>query len=264
VSIKKTGYRRAKKHFPSKTVGMQGKNSIPLTEKTYKALKKQIVDLRLRPGEVLLVQALAKEFGISRTPVREALVRLEREGFVEEGEGKKFRVSELTLSNVMEIMEIRELLEGHAVRKTAVDHTDAEITALRRCNRNMENALEAADADAFFENDLGFHAVIIRSCDNRTLNELMVRFNERIQRIRYLVLFSRNRLVETIDEHARILAGIEAKDPDAASAAMTAHIRKVKSSVELLVRESSAGIYGGNIVAAGFISPIHGPDDSDA
>jgi len=220
---------------------MTESSALPLTLKAYYQLKRRIIDLRFRPGEILMVQSLANEQGISRTPVREALVRLQQEGFVEEAEGKKFKVSEITLKSILELHEIRELMEGHAVKRVAKNRTRAQVDELRELTKRMEQALGVRDPDLFFEADLEFHAKLIRFCGNRALQDLAVQLTEKIQRVRFLTLYVHRRLEETIDEHSKILDGIEAQDPRSAQKALSAHLQNVKKGVEKLFAERGLG-----------------------
>lgn len=220
---------------------MTESSALPLTLKAYHQLKRRIIDLRFRPGEILMVQSLAKELGISRTPVREALVRLQQEGFVEEAEGKKFKVSEITLKSILELHEIRELMEGHAVKRVAKNRTRAQVDELRELTKRMEQALGVRDPDLFFEADLEFHAKLIRFCGNRALQDLAVQLTEKIQRVRFLTLYVHRRLEETIDEHSKILDGIEAQDPRSAQKALNTHLQNVKKGVEKLFAERGLG-----------------------
>ena len=215
---------------------MASQNEVPLTLKTYQRLKQRIMTLQFRPGEILMVQSLSKELGISRTPVREALVRLRQEGFVEEAEGKKFRVLELSIKSVLELHELRELIEGHAVKQVALSRTEGQIAELRDLTRRMEQALESGEPDKFFEADLGFHSTIIRFCGNRALEELAMQLNEKIQRIRFLTLYVHRRLEVTIDEHGKILENIMKKDASGAKKALDTHLRNVKKGVERLYK----------------------------
>jgi DNA-binding GntR family transcriptional regulator len=220
---------------------MTESRALPLTFKAYHQLKRHIGDLRFRPGEILMVQSLAKELGISRTPVREALVRLQQEGFVEEAEGKKFKVSEITLKSILELHEIRELMEGHSVKQVAAQKTGSQIDELRTLAKRMEQALGVQDPDRFFEADLEFHAKIILFCGNHALQQLSVQLTEKIQRVRFLTLYVHRRLEEKIDEHNKILEGIVAQGPRGAHKALNLHLRKVKKGVEHLFKECSLG-----------------------
>ena len=97
-----------------------------------------------------MIQVMAKELGISRTPVREAIVRLEREGFVEAAEGKKFKVSALTMKGVLEIHELRKLMELHAVKHVADIATKKQVSELKKTISRMQHALKNQSHDDFF------------------------------------------------------------------------------------------------------------------
>ena len=192
------------------------------------------MDLQLRPGEILMVQSLAKELGLSRTPVREALVRLAQEGLVVETEGKKFKVAELTLVNAMEIHEIRQVMEKHAARKVALNRTDAQLNSLKTLAGRIEAALSRNDYHGFYANDLEFHDRILRFSGNQTLVDMMSGLGEKIQRLRHLTSFAAWRLEETIQEHADILAAIEAQSPVDAEMAMEAHLGRVGQTTKMV------------------------------
>lgn len=239
---------------------MTQKTHMPLTLKAYLTLKKWIVDLKLRPGEILVVQPLAKQLGLSRTPVREALVRLQQEGLVTEAEGKKFRVAEITLEGVLEICEIRQLMEGHAIRIVARRRSAEQLAELRRLAGDMESALATKDHHRFFEGDLEFHARLISYCGNQTLEELMSHLVEKIQRIRYLALYVGNRLEETIVEHNRIVDAVERQDPEAACRAVELHLTEVKQGLEAIFADRRMNLFGKAYLAnkVGWSPPIRG------
>ena len=223
---------------------MDNKPTVPLTIIAYNTLKKRIMDMRIRPGELLVVQPLAKNLGLSRTPVREALVRLKQEGFVEEAEGKKFRVSAITKKNVMEISEVRELMECHAVQVAAQKRTRAQLLELKKLLKRMENNFFAKDFDEFFENDLQFHSLIIHYSGNEILQEMTHQLMEKIQRIRYLTLYIDGRLDETLAEHANVVEYITRKDAEGAKRALSIHLQKVKTGVERLFSDNRINFLG--------------------
>ena len=224
---------------------MHGESSVSLTKKAYEILKERIMRLQLRPGELLMVQPLSKELGFSRTPVREALIRLERDGFVEEAEGKKFRVSELTLTDIMEIHEIREMIELHAVRTVAEKRNQAWLDTPAGYTGSMKASAAAGDHMSFFQADMAFHRQIIIYCGNRTLENLVAQLNAKIQRIRHLTTLVYHRLEDTLDEHDAILASIEKHDPDAAARAMKHHLDQVKNGVAKLFADGTIDFFGG-------------------
>lgn len=227
---------------------MNKKKDIPLTLQAYNILKQRIMDLNLRPGEIIMIQTLAKELGISRTPVREAVVRLEREGFVEAAEGKKFRVSALTIKNVLEIHEIRKLMEVHAARSVAISADRRQIDDLNKIIARMKTALADKSHDRFFEYDLAFHEKIISYHGNETLMLLMNQVNDKIQRIRYLTIYIDQRLEETIEEHQAVVDAIKSHDPDLAAQTLEFHLRKVKDGLAYLFDKKHPQLLGGFLI----------------
>lgn len=207
---------------------MNKKKEIPLTIQAYNILKKRIMDLNLRPGEIIMVQTLAKELGISRTPVREAVVRLEKEGFVEAAEGKKFRVSTLSLKDVLEIHELRKLMEVHAAKNVAKSANNKQIKELESTIAKMGKALADKSHDRFFEYDLAFHKKIISYHGNDTLILFMNQINDKIQRIRYLAVYVDQRLEKTIEEHQAVIDAIKNRDPDRVAETLEFHLEKIE------------------------------------
>lgn len=224
---------------------MKPNSTLSLTMQAYNNLKEKIMRLQLRPGELLLVQPLAKELGISRTPVREAMIRLEREGFVEEAEGKKFKVTEITLKSILEIHEIRELIELHTAAKAAVHRSQNQMNRLKDLAADMEQSLNKSDHVAFFQTDMDFHSQIIHIGNNKTLESLMHQLNEKIQRIRHLTTYVHRRIEDTVGEHAAILSAIDAQNPDAARKTMKNHLDNVKQGVIHLFQNGAMNYFGG-------------------
>jgi DNA-binding GntR family transcriptional regulator len=224
---------------------MKRNTSIALTKQAYQTLKDRIMRLQLRPGELLMVQPLAKDMGLSRTPVREALIRLERDGFVEEAEGKKFKVSELSLTDIIEIHEIRELIELHTARSAAGSCSKEHLAELSAFTELMKDAVAANDHIAFFQQDMAFHARLVNYCGNRTLETLVFQLNEKIQRIRHLTTFVYHRLEDTIGEHEAIVNSIEKGDSEGAAQAMKYHLDQVRNGVIKLFEDGTINFFGG-------------------
>ncbi len=224
---------------------MKHDTSLSYTKQAYEILKERIMRLQLRPGELLMVQPLSREMGFSRTPVREALIRLESDGFVEEADGKKFRVSDLTLQDILEIHEIREMIELHAVRSVAENRTAKWIDTLSGYTASMAVSAEARDHVAFFQMDMAFHGQLITYCNNKTLEGFVSQLNEKIQRIRHLTTLVYHRLEDTLEEHDAILLSVKNGDPDAAARAMKYHLDQVKDGVVKLFEDGTINFFGG-------------------
>ena len=206
-------------------------NDESATGDTYSTLKSRIVHLQFRPGEVLMVQRLASELGVSRTPVREALVRLTEEDLVQPTDGRKFQVAPLSMQSVDELFEVREALEPLSAMGAA-EHRKADgIERLKEIIRAMEDDLKEGRLDSFFENDWSFHDTIGEIHGNRTLIALLYRRRGRIQRIRQLTQNLNHRMDDTIGEHEAILKAVEAGRPDQAGKALLDHLEKTHAQL---------------------------------
>lgn len=197
--------------------------NVPLTVNAYNTIKQQIIDLHLKPGEIILAQNLAKSLGISRTPVREALVRLAQEGLVEPADGRKFKITEITLESVMELYEIREALEVTAIWGVTKRATKEIRSTLKKLLDDMKAALEGRDYDTFFNLDLEFHSYIVEQHGNKTMMKMLDLIHDRVQRVRYLTINIEGRVSHTVDEHTLIYNAVVKGDSSAAVDAIRNH-----------------------------------------
>jgi DNA-binding GntR family transcriptional regulator len=137
-----------------------------LREEVYERLRSLLNRGRLRPGKYLDLNALARQIGISRTPLRDALLRLECEGFVEIHGRRGVRVAPLTLDRIRHIYEILAALESTALRDVADRITRATVARMKELNREMVRALDASDFARFYDANLAFHDVYLGLSDN--------------------------------------------------------------------------------------------------
>jgi DNA-binding GntR family transcriptional regulator len=142
-----------------------------IADKVYGLLRKEIASGAFRPGERIREKALAARLGISRTPIREALLRLEVEGVVVCTSRRSYNVRILTVEDVRQIYETLGILEGAAVRAVAPRLTEVDLRELRRVNRLMSEAAASADLQAFGELNRRFHDVFLRKLENRVLRD---------------------------------------------------------------------------------------------
>lgn len=203
----------------------------PATAQAYTRLKRMVIDLHLRPGEVLMVQSLAAELELSRTPVREALVRLMHDGLVEEAPGRRFRVTDITMNGVVNIYEVRERLEGLAVERFAGNCNDSNLKELEEIIASMRKSLELGNYDDFMASDLRFHEVVIEHSGNDVLIGLLRQLVDRVQRIRYMTIGISHRMEDSLTEHSEVLNRIRAGDADGARTALLAHLRNVRKAI---------------------------------
>src|SRR2546427_8531312 len=143
-----------------------------LTNQVYKAIKEQIGSRDFRPGERIYEQVLAQRMSVSRTPIREALLKLERDGLVICNSRRSYNVRRLTASDVKEIYQILGILEGSVAALVAGQITPDDVELLRRYNACMEAVSNKSDFPAFGAWNRKFHNVFLSKFGNRTLCEL--------------------------------------------------------------------------------------------
>lgn len=215
---------------------LQGRHSRAqeLTER----LRQAIHDGRLRPGERLVEDAVAAAAGISRTPVREALRRLEAEGLVEDA-GRGMIVAEPSSQELAELCAVREVLEGMAARLAAEARSPTEAALLEQLEGEARAAVEAGDLDALVSANRRFHETLWRAARNRYLARQLAALRGAIDRLQPTTLRLERRRREALQEHERLLRAVLERDPDAAEAHARTHFRN--GEVLRLALELEAG-----------------------
>ncbi len=199
----------------------------------YRALRQRILDNAYPPGYQALEQTLADELGLSRTPVREALIRLQKEGLVDVVPRHGMRVLPVSPTDMKEIYEILSALESTAAELLAKRQpSDAELAPLERASRDMSRALRADDLEAWADADERFHRQLIELAGNRLLVQTVLNFWDRAQRVRRLTLRLRPKPVNSTKEHLALVERIRAGDPRGAHEVNRAH--RERASRELL------------------------------
>ena len=202
-------------------------------EGAYAALRQRILDNVYPPGHRALEGDLADDLGISRTPVREALIRLANEGLVEVVPRHGMRVLPLSPVDMKEIYVVLTALEGTAAEALALRRpTDAELAPLVEATREMKRALKADDLDAWARADERFHQRLVELAGNRTLVDAVARLGDRVHRARMFTLRLRPKPVSSTQEHLAMLERIRAGD--AAGAVEVNRKHRERASRELL------------------------------
>ncbi len=207
------------------------KPKLPVTTEVYNIIKEQIVALQLMPGQLLMVQQLSKDNGISRTPVREALIRLKDEGLVAETTGNKFRVSEITWKFIEDLYSARIAVEKVSIAFAAQNATKTQIKMLEKNQSQMEKCVEKSDYSGYFEADMQFHNDLLKILDNNIITNWMERLTDQQQRVRYLTMGISSRIHNSLEEHRRMLDAIKAGDADAALEEMEKHLMRAKNDM---------------------------------
>lgn len=208
-------------------------SGLTLTDRVYVTIKEAILDLRCKPGSPMVEDELARQLGTSKTPVRDALLALERDGLVTKVPYKGTYVSEVSTADATEIFELRAVLEGLAARLATRALSPRELDQAERLLDAADEALARGDGETASRYGAQFHGLIHARADNRRLKPILDKLEEQLRRLRQLSARVQGRLEKSSREHRQILAALRTGDPLRAEAAMRAHLDSVVSDFEL-------------------------------
>lgn len=202
----------------------------------YEALKKRIINNSLKPGNPLNERVLSEELRISKTPIREAFQQLEQEGFVENIPHKGSFVSKISVQDIREIFEVREILECAAARGSALKGEPDKLETMKRRLRSIEKLNEKTPLSLLKAGDQ-IHNYLFESFQNNRLTETYRRLQDHIDRLRvhFVNQFDLNRLEQSFKEHEEILNALITKDPIAAGNAVRIHLRNAQDYIKQLI-----------------------------
>jgi len=203
-----------------------------LDHKVYLILKNMIIDRKLLPGEKIRQEKLAQELGISRTPLVAALKFLEHEKLVESKPRRGFYVRLFKKQEMVSIFELREVLEGLAARRAAMQVTDAEIDRLQTFFHAFRSQDDISDYRSYSKEDRGFHNFVIQVGAKEFLRSILETYN--IISFSYQVVSSEGlvRLPnETLKEHLAVIGAISDRDPEAAETLMRQHFQRTTAAL---------------------------------
>jgi DNA-binding GntR family transcriptional regulator len=221
------------------TAGLErlGGERATLAAQALDGLRSAVVDGRLAPGERYSVGALAERLGVSRTPVREALLVLEREGLVRFERNKGVRIIAPSAADLEEVFALRLLLEVPATRRACARLAGADLDALDAALDAMAGAADAGDELGFMAQDQRFHALLLAAAGSPRLVAVVGRLRDHV-RLLGASTAGRSRDLRAIHaEHVAIRDALRARDADGAAAAMRAHLR---ATGELLAAQEGA------------------------
>ena len=200
-----------------------------LRDQVAQALRAALTAGELRPGVVYSAPALAADFGVSATPVREAMLDLAREGLVEAVRNKGFRITELTERDLDDYTEIRALIEVPTVGRVTRTATAEQLERLRPLARAIVDAAKAHDLIAYLEADRRFHLDLLALAGNARLVETVGELRNRSRLYGLTRLDLAGKLVSSAEEHLELLDLMIAGDADAAEEYMARHLGHVRS-----------------------------------
>ncbi len=212
-----------------------------LRERVYEILKKTIIFQEIPPGNKIDEESLARTLGVSRTPIRESLCRLENEGIVKIIPRRGAFVVKHSKERIIEILLVREVLEGFAAR-LAVDHMDERtIEEMKSLFKGFSESNIRDRSKDYAQADLEFHTRIVKKSKNDFLISLMNILNDHIQMLRLRTVAIKGRAERSLSEHVRIIEALEKGNPSSAESLMRRHIRNIRKSVLKNIEEIERG-----------------------
>lgn len=204
---------------------------LPLRDVVFNTLRKAILKGELQPGERLMEIQLAQRLGVSRTPVREAMRKLELEGLVVMIPRKGAVVADITAQDMVDVLEVRAVLEELAIRR-ACDHiTDEQLREMKKIAADFKRSLEEEDLLVCVEVDMAFHEVIYNAAENKRLLQLLLNLREQMYRYRLEYMKDKKMHQLLVDEHDTIRTALKNRDADKAAVAIRDHIKNQKETI---------------------------------
>ncbi len=197
---------------------------LPLAEMAFQVIRDSILEGHLEPGKIYNEIAIAKELGISRTPVREALLKLATHGLITYLPRKGITVNDFTERDLEEIIELRKAIELAAIEKITMAPDSCDFSEAEKALKNQKTALKKKDIRTFLLFDRHFHLTLIKLTRNRRFVEIMENVRDVLQLIAQKILTDEQGLQETILEHEAILNAAKQGDTENARKAVRYHL----------------------------------------
>lgn len=204
---------------------------LPLRDVVFQTLRQAILRGELKPGERLMEIHLAQKLGVSRTPVREAIRKLELEGLVLMIPRKGAVVAEITISDLEDVLEVRMTLEELAVRYACKRITQEQLADLRRLSEEFKKTLYGGDVGACAQADAAFHDAIYEATGNKRLIQILNNLREVMYRYRMEYLKDRQSHNVLVKEHEEILEALELKEEKRALEVTCRHVERQKEHI---------------------------------
>lgn len=219
-------------------------NHKPLREIVYEELKRQIMIGEIPPGTRMMEVELADDMGVSRTPIREAIRKLEKEGLVSIEPRRGAYASEISIKDMVDVLEVREFLEGMAAGLASKRITEEEIEALKHSIDAYRDAVESGATEEIIEEDEIFHKLIVDCSGNKTLIQMINQVQELALRFRYIYYEDFSRYQNMPNEHQEILDAVLTGDPETARKVADEHVLRLK---EFVVEQGDKIVKGENV-----------------
>ena len=213
------------------------RRSASMAEQVFRTLRSAIVTMRLKPGEALSEQEIADRMHVSRQPVREAFIKLSDDGLVRVVPQRGTFVMKISAEAVTNARFVREAVECAIAREATLRITPAGIAALTALIAEQRKAEKAGDPEAFFVLDEEFHRGLASASGCAYAWKVIESAKAQMDRVRFLSVPEATPMRRLITQHKAILDGVAARDGDAATSAMQAHLREILSSLPRLAQK---------------------------
>lgn len=224
----------------------------PLRMEVYSLLRQSIVTGRLKPGQRVTEIDLVNHLGVSRTPIREALMHLEKEGLITMDPGRGAVVSDISKFDLDEIYPIVGALEGLAARLAVANLTDQDIQKLKELNMQLKKSAKNEEVSTYMQLNGEFHQLYIDKSSNQRLSNLLSTYKEQIYRFRLFSLSMPNRMKLSVKEHADLVEAFRRRDANLVERLVRQHVEHGRESLEGVLQSvattpvlaSSSGAFG--------------------
>ena len=204
---------------------MGERKSISIADQIFEQLERDILSGKYPRGELLTELRLSEELGVSRTPIREAIRRLEQENILEEA-GRGVTVVGISQEDMLDMYEIRIRIEGLAAEWAAARITEEELGAMR----------DTLELQRYYSH---FHELVYRSCGSRALMDTLLGLHKKMTKFRMASVSKHSRALQSVEEHEAILAALSAHDGAGANLAMTIHVQNARDRMRAMGDEDA-------------------------
>ncbi len=213
---------------------------IPMRELIYKYMRDAIISDRLEAGMHLVEEDLAKKLNASRTPVREALRKLELEGLVKHHRRRGVEVRQFTVHDASALYDLGAILEGYAAKLMSRKHDSEEVAVLGSLLEDMRRSIDQGDRDLEMELHRKWHLTIYEACGNKKVEQLLLEYTDYLQLFRAYAIQVPGRWRETLEEHEKIYSAIACGDADLAEKYAREHLELGKDAFITIWQQKKA------------------------
>jgi DNA-binding GntR family transcriptional regulator len=214
-----------------KDISLKTDEYLPLREVVFHTLREAILTGELKPGEHLMEVKLANKLGVSRTPIREAIRKLELEGLVVMTPRRSAEVAKITKEDLVDVLEVRRVLESLAMELSCKNRTGQDIALLNENLQSFRVCIKENNLTDIAVTDVQFHEIIYKSTGNKRLNQILYNLREQMYRYRLEYIKDKETRHNLILEHEEIIKAIEERDVQKAKEAILLHINNQEQTI---------------------------------